>query len=70
VNKFKKLNLNYSALLNIGIFALTPPLILETLIRLSGMTFPQFGFIYYSLYIIFLLIGISKCKKYPEEKLV
>lgn len=58
LNKVKKTGLNYSSLLNIGIFALTVPLILETLIKLSGIKVPHFGFFYYGLYLVFLTRGI------------
>lgn len=62
VNKVKKVGLNYQNLLNVGIFALTLPLILETLIKLSGVSVPYFNSIYFVLYAVFLIIGILKCK--------
>lgn len=62
VNKVKKVGLNYQNLLNIGIFAITLPLILETLMKLSGVSVPYFNSIYFVLYAVFLIIGILKCK--------
>ena len=62
VNKVKKVGLNYQNLLNIGIFALTLPLILETLTELSGVSVPYFNSIYSVLYAVFLIVGILKCK--------
>lgn len=72
VNKVKKIGLHYQSLLNIGIFALTLPVILETLVKLSGLEIPFFGFIYYGLYLVFLILGILACKETktaPIEKL-
>lgn len=63
VNKIKKLNLSYSNLLNIGIFALIPPLIFETIIKLPGLKIPYFGIIYSILYLAFLIIGLLKSKR-------
>jgi len=60
VNKTKKAGLKYQNLLTIGIFALTPPLILETFVKLIGITIPYFGFGYYLFYAILLISGILK----------
>jgi hypothetical protein len=65
INKIKKLGLKYQNLLNIGIFALTPSLILETFIKLIGISIPYFGFLYYMLYAIFLITGILKTSTTP-----
>jgi hypothetical protein len=60
VNKIKKLGLKYQNLLSIGIFALTPSLVLETFIKLVGTPIPHFRFIYYMLYAIYLIVGTLK----------
>ena len=62
VNKVKRVGLNYQHLLNIGIFALTLPLVLETLVKLSGVSVPHFNSICFVLYTLFLIIGILRCK--------
>lgn len=62
VNKVKRVGLNYKNLLNIGIFALTLPLILETLIELSRVSTPYFNVICFVLYAVFLTMGILRCK--------
>lgn len=62
INKVKKVNLNYQSLLNIGIFSLTLPLILDTLVKLSGISIPYFGLFNLGLYIAFLVIGILNAK--------
>jgi len=62
VNKVKKVGLNYQNLLNIGIFSLTLPLILGTVVKLSGISIPYFGLFNSGLYIAFLVIGILNAK--------
>lgn len=62
INKVKKLNLAYSNLLNIGIFALIPPLIFETVVKLADLKIPYFGLIYSLLYLAFLIPGLLKVK--------
>ncbi len=62
INKVKKVGLNYQNLLNIGIFSLTLPLILGTVVKLSGISIPYFGLFNSGLYIAFLVIGILNAK--------
>jgi len=57
-----KVGLNYGGLLNIGIFSLTLPVILETIVKLSGISIPYFGLFNSGLYIAFLIIGILNAK--------
>jgi len=62
INKVKKVGLNYGGLLNIGIFSLTLPIILGTVVKLSGISIPYFGLFNSGLYIVFLIIGILNAK--------
>lgn len=62
VNSAGKAGLGYKGLLNIGIFALTVPLILETLVKLIPFSIPYFNLAYVSIYIVFLIVGILECK--------
>lgn len=66
VNKLTKTKLGYKKLLNIGIFLLTLPLILETIVDLIPAKIPYFGIFNSFLYIGFLITGVLKCKE--EEK--
>jgi len=68
VNKAAKRRLKYSQLLNIGIFFLTLPLILETIVLISGLNISGFGLFNSVLYIGFLITGILKCEKVLEKE--
>lgn len=63
VNKLTKAKLAYKKLLNIGIFLLTLPLILETAVNLTPIKIPHFGIFNNLLYIGFLISGILKCRE-------
>ncbi len=65
INGVGKVGLNYKSLLNIGIFALTPPLIFKTFVKLTNIFIPHFTLVYLILYAIFLISGILKCR--PKE---
>lgn len=62
VNKVSGANLSYSNLLNIGVFAMTPPVTFALLAALSGIRIPLIGLIYIGLYCAFLVMGITQSK--------
>lgn len=61
-NGIAKTNLKYSQLLNIGIFALTLPLILETFVELTSIEVPFFSFFTSLLYAGLLIAGVLSCR--------
>ncbi len=64
VNTITDAKLKYDNLLNIGIFALTPPVIFSALVLVLGLNIAApFGFLLYiGLYSLFLVMAISECK--------
>lgn len=66
INKVKKLKLTYSNILNIGIFALIPALIFETIIKLINLKIPYFGLVYSIIYLVFLIPGLLKFRIKPQ----
>jgi len=55
--------LSYKQLFNIGIYAITPSVILGALLALLGIQLPLFWILYSGLYIIYLIISIINCKE-------
>lgn len=60
--KFAKANLSYANLLNIGILALSPPVMLATLFQLTRLSFPPFWVLYCGIYVAFLLMAVLRCR--------
>lgn len=67
-NKIVDAGLEYSHLLNIGIFALTPPLALAVLVIVFGLTIPMFWLLYIVVYCAFLIMAIKRCKTRNNEE--
>ncbi len=59
--------LNYKQLFNIGIYAITPSVILGGLMALFAIMLPFFWILYAGLYIVFLIMGILNCKEAPAK---
>lgn len=68
INAVSKSKITYGGLLNIGIFTLTLPTILGTIVDIIGLRMPFFWLIYTGIYIIYLVIMTvgSKDKAEPE----
>jgi hypothetical protein len=62
-NKLNKAELEYSHLLNIGVYALTPVILIGALVELFGLTPPYFWVIYSLIYSIYLIIVVAGWKK-------
>ena len=62
VNSANNTKLEYSNLLNIGVFAMTPAVVLAVLAAVFNVTVPMFGFIYMGLYVAFLVMGVMQFK--------
>ena len=60
--------LNYKQLFNIGIYAITPSVILGALLALFAIVLPFFWILYIGLYIVFLIMGILNCKEMPAKE--
>jgi hypothetical protein len=67
-NRIVDAGLEYSHLLNIGIFALTPPLALAVLVMVFGLTIPMFWLLYIVVYCAFLIMAIKRCKTRNDEE--
>ena len=67
-NRIVDAGLEYSHLLNIGIFALTPPLALAVLAMVFGLTIPMFWLLYIVVYCAFLIMAIKRCKTRNNEE--
>jgi hypothetical protein len=67
-NRIVDAGLEYSHLLNIGIFALTPPLALAVLVMVFGLTIPMFWLLYIVVYCAFLIMAIKRCKTRNNEE--
>jgi len=65
-NQLKRKNLSYPELLNIGIYALTPPTLLATIMILFDLNFPLFALIYSLFYILILVVAIGKIPQQGE----
>ena len=59
--------LNYKQLFNIGVYAITPSMILGALLALFAVQLPAFWLIYSGLYVIYLIMAILNCKEAPVE---
>jgi len=58
--------LDYKAIFNIGIYALTPSALLGFLLAFFNVRLPLFGIIYSGLYVIYLIMAILNCKDTPS----
>ena len=67
-NRIVDAGLEYSHLLNIGIFALTPPLALAVLAMVFGLTIPMFWLLYIVVYCAFLIMAIKRCETRGNEE--
>jgi hypothetical protein len=61
-------NMKYGNLLNISIYALTLPLLLQLAVDLSGYIVPGFGFIYWAISILYVVMAVKSCRdSYTED---
>ena len=62
------IKLSYKQLFNIGVYAITPSIILGALLAVFVIQLPLFWIIYAGLYIIYLIMAILNCKETPVKE--
>jgi hypothetical protein len=67
VNAIMKTKLQFRSLLNISIYALTLPMLVQLAVNLSGYSVPYFGFIYWGISILYVVLAIKSCKDEASE---
>lgn len=67
VNAVLKGRLKYNNLLNISIYALTLPMLIQLAVNLYGYPFPRFWVIYWGLSILYVAMAVKSCKDEPVE---
>ncbi len=67
-NQIKNKKLSYHELLNIGVYALTPPTLLASVMILFNLRFPLFGLIYSLLYILIIVLAVGRIPQQGEVK--
>lgn len=63
INLFRGAGLMYKSLINIGIYALTPSIILGLLVDGLKINIPNFWILYSGIYMIFIIMGIVNTKE-------
>jgi hypothetical protein len=63
ISSISGIKLNYRQLFNIGIYAITLSVLLETLLIIVGRQLPFFSIIYFGVYIIYLIMAVTSCKE-------
>ena len=61
------IKLNYKQLFNIGVYAVTPSMLLGGLLALFTVQLPLFGLLYSGIYIAYIILGILNCKEAPAQ---
>lgn len=62
INAAMKTNLKYNNLLNISIYALTLPLLIQLAVTLSGYLVPGFWLIYWTISIVYVAMAAKNCR--------
>lgn len=62
LNGIMKGNLQYGNMLNISIYALTLPMLLQLALDLSGYPFPSFWLIYWGISLLYVAMAIRSCR--------
>ncbi|MGE5630513.1 MAG: DUF1189 domain-containing protein [Caulobacteraceae bacterium] len=70
INAVMKADMKYNNLLNISIYALTLPLLLQLAVDLSGIAVPMFWLIYWTISIVYVAMAVKNCKDRMEEDTV
>lgn len=60
--------LNYRQLFSIGLYAITPSVLLGILLAAFGRPLPFFGIIYSGIYIIYLIMAVTSCREEEKDK--
>lgn len=63
VSSITRCELSYPQIFSIGIFALTPSMVIGAAIPLIGVTVPAFGILYSGIYVIMLIMAIMNCRE-------
>jgi len=66
-NAVLKSRLKYNNLLNISIYALTLPMLIQLAVNLYGYPLPKFGYIYWAISILYVAFAIKSCKDEEDE---
>lgn len=59
--------LKFNNLLNISIYALTLPMLIQLAVNLYGYPLPRFGFIYWGISVLYVTMAVKSCKDEPFE---
>jgi hypothetical protein len=68
INNVNNVKLKYDNLLNIGVFAMTPPVVFAVLAGVLDFKLPLSGLIYIGLYSLFLIMAIMQFKTVSVEE--
>lgn len=66
-NSILKGRLKFNNLMNISIFALTLPMLLQLAVNLYGYPIPGFGLIYWGISILYVFMAVKSCVEEPDE---
>lgn len=66
-NAILKGSLKFNNLLNISIYALTFPMLIQLAVNLSGYTLPKFGYIYWGISVLYVALAVKSCGDEENE---
>lgn len=66
-NSVFKGRLKFNNLMNIGIYALTLPMLLQLAVDLYGYPLPGFGYVYWIISILYVVLAVKSCNEEPSE---
>ncbi len=67
INAIMHSNLKFNNLLNISIFALTLPMLIQLAVNLYGYPIPNFWLIYWGISILYVALAVKSCKDEANE---
>jgi hypothetical protein len=66
-NSVLKSSLKFNNLLNISIYALTLPLLIQLAVNLYGYPMPRFGYIYWGISVLYVALAVKSCRDEESE---
>jgi len=67
VNAFFNGRLKFNNMINISIYALTLPMLIQVAVNLYGYPIPNFGFIYWGISILYVVLAVKSCRDEANE---
>ncbi len=58
----------YSGILNLSLYALTPPMLFSALMQILGVKVPHFDWVFLGMYVAFLMGAMHNCTKIPARE--